>query len=78
METGTRRAADDWCQGYDAAAADDAKEFARLEARIADLEDLARNVGGFDDGLLHSADLNLLRATLREFRDEARKLLDVK
>jgi hypothetical protein len=44
-----------------------------LKARCAALDDLARNVAAFDDGLLVSADLNLLRATLREFRDQARK-----
>jgi hypothetical protein len=47
----------------------------RLLCRIEDLEDLARNVGGFDDSLLKSADLNVIRATMREWRDEARRLL---
>jgi hypothetical protein len=34
----THRAADDFAQGYDEAARDDAKEFARLDARVAELE----------------------------------------
>lgn len=38
--------------------------------------DLARNVGGFDDSLLTTSDLNVLRATLREWRDQARAILD--
>ena len=45
---------------------------ARLIVAAPDLLDIARNVAGFDDGLLKSADLNLIRATLREWRDEAR------
>ena len=45
---------------------------ARLIAAAPELEDFARNVAGFDDRLLVSADLNILRATLREFRDQAR------
>lgn len=40
-----------------------------------DLLDLARNVAGFDDGLLTTPDLNLLRATLREWRDAARSAI---
>lgn len=40
-----------------------------------DLMDFALNISSFDDRLLLSADVNLLRATLREFREEARKLL---
>ncbi len=47
----------------------------RLACRIEDLEDFARNVGGFDDSLLRSANLTLIRATLTEWRTEARKLL---
>jgi hypothetical protein len=38
--------------------------------------DFVRNVAGFDDGLLTTPDLNLLRATLREWRSEARAILD--
>lgn len=38
--------------------------------------DLARNVGGCDDALLASADLNAIRATIREWRDQARALLN--
>ena len=43
-----------------------------LKAQRDKLTDLARNIAGFDDGLLLSADLNLLRSTLSEFRDQAR------
>lgn len=49
---------------------------ARLIAAAPDFLDLARNVGGFDDGLLKSADLNVLRAALTEYRDQARAALD--
>lgn len=42
---------------------------------IFSLIDLAKNVGGFDDGVLQSADLNVLRAALREYRDQARAAL---
>ena len=42
----------------------------------ADLVDLARNVAGMDDRVLLSADVHMLRATLREFRDQARAALD--
>lgn len=41
------------------------------------LVDLALNVGGFDDGLLKSADLNMIRFVLREYRDQARAALDL-
>lgn len=40
-----------------------------------DLLDLARNVGGTDDHFL-TLDVKLLRATLREFIDQARAVLD--
>lgn len=49
---------------------------ANLIAATPELLDLAHNVGGFDDGLLLSADLNLIRSTLREWRDQARAALD--
>ena len=45
---------------------------AHLVAAAPDMLDFAQNVGGFDDRLLLSADLNMIRATLREWRDEAR------
>jgi hypothetical protein len=45
-------------------------------AEIKRLRDFARNVAGFDDGLLTTPDLNLLRATLKEWRSEARAILD--
>lgn len=48
---------------------------AHLITSAPDLYDVALNVGGFDDSLLQSADLNLLRATLLEFRDQARAAL---
>lgn len=38
--------------------------------------DLVRNVAALDDRVLMSADVNLLRATLREFRDQARAIAD--
>lgn len=38
--------------------------------------DLLRNVAALDDRVLMSADVNLLRATLREFRDQARAIAD--
>lgn len=41
-----------------------------------DMVDLARNVAAFDDSLLRNADLNVLRATLREFREQARAIID--
>ena len=37
-EIGTPRSVDPFAQGYDAAAADDAKEFARLDADVARYE----------------------------------------
>lgn len=43
---------------------------------VVEAMDLVRNVGGFDDSLLVTSDLNLLRATLREWRDQARAILD--
>lgn len=45
---------------------------ARLIAAAPDLADLARNVAAFDDALLKSADLNVIRAALHEFREQAR------
>lgn len=39
-----------------------------------EMVDLARNVGGFDDGLLRSADLGRLRAALSEYREQARAI----
>lgn len=50
----------------------EAQANARLIAAAPELLDLARNIGGFDDGLLLSADLNMYRAVLREFREQAR------
>lgn len=41
-----------------------------------DLLDLARNVGGFDDGILTCADLKVIRGALWEWRDQARAALD--
>ena len=41
-----------------------------------DLLDLAHNLAGIDEGFLVSANLNTLRVTLRELRDEARLALD--
>lgn len=46
-----------------------------LFAAVPGLLDLAKNVGGFDDSLLLSADLNVLRGALREYRDQARASL---
>lgn len=40
------------------------------------LQELARTVGGYDNRLLLSADLNVLRVTLRAFCDQARASLD--
>jgi hypothetical protein len=51
---------------------------ANLKATNHALTDLAKNVAGFDDSLLLSADVNLLRATLREFREHARSVLEGK
>jgi hypothetical protein len=48
---------------------------ARLIAAAPDMLDLARNVGGFDDSLLASADLNVIRAALCEWRDQARAVI---
>jgi hypothetical protein len=45
-----------------------------MRQRVADLEDFIRSVAGFDDSLLKSADLNAIRATLMEWRTDARKL----
>lgn len=45
-----------------------------LVERMRELEDLAINVAGMDDALLKSANIGLLRATLRDFRDQARAL----
>jgi hypothetical protein len=39
------------------------------------LVDLARNIAGLDDGFLTSADLNYIRETVREWRDDAREAL---
>lgn len=65
----------DYAQGFDAASAIDAAEFKRLDERIASLEDFARNVGGLDEALLTSADLNFYRETMREWIFEARRLM---
>jgi len=48
----------------------------RVNEKDAELVDLARNVAAFDDRLLVSSDLRLFRATLSEFRDQARAALD--
>jgi hypothetical protein len=53
-------------------------ELASLKARIQELDDLASNVAGMDESLLKGANLSLLRATLREFRDQARAALQPK
>lgn len=45
---------------------------ARLIAAAPDILDLARNVGGFDDALLKSTDINVIRAAMIEWRDQAR------
>lgn len=54
---------------------DEALANARLIVAAPDMLDLARNIGALDDSLLVSADLNALRATLREFRQHARDVL---
>ena len=46
----------------------------KFDQYLAKLEDLARNIAGFDDRLLVSADLNVLRSTLNEFRTQAREV----
>jgi hypothetical protein len=43
--------------------------------RIKKLEDLARNIAGIDDFSLNSADLNVVRFTMKEWRDQARDLM---
>jgi hypothetical protein len=43
-----------------------------------DLIDLARNVAGFDDHWLLVAGVPSLKAALLEFRDQARKALDIR
>lgn len=48
---------------------------ARLIAASPDLYDFATNVAACDDSLLLSANLNSLRATIREWRDDARAAL---
>lgn len=50
--------------------------FPEPDAAADDLMDFVRNVAGFDDGLLTTPDLNVLRTTLREWRAEARAILD--
>lgn len=60
----------------DGLAADEIDEAnARLIAAAPDFLDFARNVGGFGDSLLTTSNLNLLRATLREWRSEAQAVL---
>ena len=41
-----------------------------------DLMDLARNVGGLDEGFLMRADARSLRQTIHEYRNCARAILD--
>lgn len=43
--------------------------------RIARLEDLARNIAALPDTALSIADLNFYRATVREWRAQARELM---
>ena len=44
--------------------------------RIAKLEDLARNVAALPDTALTIADLHFYRATIREWRAQARELME--
>lgn len=48
---------------------------ARLIAAAPELYDLAENIAGFDESLLASADLSVIRAALREWRGQARAAL---
>ena len=53
-----------------------AVELAAAYERIAELEDLARNVAGIDINLvMHSANLHFFRATFLEWQDQAQELL---
>lgn len=48
---------------------------ARLIAAAPDLADLAANVAGHDERALEMADARTLRATIREYREQARAAL---
>jgi len=53
--------------------------FARLQKQAADmleLLDVARNIAAIDDAWLAKAHPRLLRAAIREIRDEARAAID--
>lgn len=41
------------------------------------LEDLASNISGLDDAFLANADTDLLRSTIREYREQARKAREI-
>ena len=45
-------------------------------ARIALLEDLVREIAALDDGFLLGSYLNSYRATIREWRSDARSLME--
>jgi hypothetical protein len=50
-------------------------EVSQSELR-AQLLDFVRKIAGLDDGWIENANINLMRATLRECRAEARAIID--
>ena len=52
------------------------EEYAKQLAKVPAFVDLTRNVAGLDDSVLESTDVKVLQSILREYREQARTIID--